>query len=107
MSAVNAGHPPFTDQRGKRERTGCPAVRLQITSLFMHASPALVAWCWRWYPDQRRLHFDTMSREQQRAYNTLTWFDLLVLSMGELQLLVPCWWCSCCCIWQPASPLLP
>lgn len=56
---------------------------LQITSLFMHISPALVCWAWRWYPDPSVVKFDKMSAEQLKAYNTASWWDIGVLSMSS------------------------
>ena len=34
------------------------------------------------YPDQSRLKFNEMTTEQQKAYNTATWWDFGVLAMG-------------------------
>ncbi len=56
---------------------------LQITSLFMHISPALVCWAWRWYPDPSVVKFDEMSAEKLKAYNTASWWDIGVLSMSS------------------------
>ena len=61
---------------------------LQITSLFMHISPALVCWAWRWYPDPTKVRFDKMSAEQLKAYNTASWWDIGVLSMGTYMIWV-------------------
>ena len=61
---------------------------LQITSLFMHISPALVCWAWRWYPDPSVVKFDQMSAEQLKAYNTASWWDIGVLSMSSYMIWV-------------------
>ncbi|DBA97222.1 TPA: hypothetical protein ACH3X1_014972 [Trebouxia sp. C0004] len=60
----------------------------KITSLFMHISPALVCWAWRWYPDPSVVKFDQMSAEQLKAYNTASWWDIGVLSMGSYMIWV-------------------
>lgn len=61
---------------------------VQITSLFMHISPALVCWAWRWYPDPTKVKFDSMSAEQLKAYNTASWWDIGVLSMSTYMIWV-------------------
>lgn len=61
---------------------------MQITSLFMHISPALVCWAWRWYPDPTKVKFDSMSAEQLKAYNTASWWDIGVLSMSTYMIWV-------------------
>ncbi len=65
-----------------------PLSVLQITSLFMHISPALVCWAWRWYPDPSVVKFDQMSAEQLKAYNTASWWDIGVLSMSSYMIWV-------------------
>ncbi len=86
---------------------------VQITSLFMHISPALVCWAWRWYPDPSLVKFDQMSAEQLKAYNTASWWDIGVLSMSSYMIWVvlyyikvgpfPSWSWACvahrCFIW--------
>ena len=63
-------------------------IAMQITSLFMHISPALVCWAWRWYPDPAKVNADKMSAEQWKAYNTASWWDIGVLSMGTYMIWV-------------------
>ena len=40
------------------------------------------------YPDQSRLKFSEMTTEQQKAYNTATWWDFGVLAMGAYMIWV-------------------
>ena len=40
------------------------------------------------YPDQSRLKFNEMTTEQQKAYNTATWWDFGVLAMGAYMIWV-------------------
>lgn len=49
----------------------------KITTLMMHASPALSAWCMRWYPQPRWTA--GMSADQLAAYNSASWFDMAIV----------------------------
>ena len=62
----------------------------------MHISPALVCWAWRWYPDPSVVKFDTMSAEQLKAYNTASWWDIGVLSMGSYMVWVVLYYIKVC-----------
>ena len=69
---------------------------MQITSLFMHISPALVCWAWKWYPDPKVVRFDKMSAEQLKAYNTASWWDIGVLSMSSYMVWVVLYYLKVC-----------
>ena len=73
---------------------------MQITSLFMHISPALVCWAWRWYPDPTKVRFDQMSAEQLKAYNTASWWDIGVLSMGTYMIWVVLYYLKVSSCWN-------
>ena len=62
----------------------------------MHISPALVCWAWRWYPDPTKVRFDKMSAEQLKAYNTASWWDIGVLSMGTYMIWVVLYYLKVC-----------
>lgn len=49
----------------------------KITTLMMHASPALSAWCMRWYP--RHEWMDGMSAEQLADWNSASWPQMALL----------------------------
>lgn len=96
---------PAVRQLSSASPSSLPAA-LQITSLFMHISPALVCWAWRWYPDPTKVRFDKMSPEQLKAYNTASWWDIGFMSMGTYMIWVvlyylkvsTCWdTLFCCC----------
>ena len=54
------------------------------------------------YPDQSRLKFDEMTREQQKAYNTATWWDFGVLAMGAYMIWVAAYYLKVKQAWQAA-----
>ncbi|KAL4448970.1 hypothetical protein ABPG77_007687 [Micractinium sp. CCAP 211/92] len=49
----------------------------KITTLMMHASPALSAWCMRWYP--RHEWTEGMSPEQLAEWNSASWPEMALL----------------------------
>ena len=54
----------------------------QLTSLFMHMSPALVGWAVHWYPNQLRVPTETWPAAQREEWYTGTFFQLVILPMG-------------------------
>ncbi|KAK9814724.1 hypothetical protein WJX72_010536 [[Myrmecia] bisecta] len=54
----------------------------KTTSLFMHISPAVVAWTTKWYPDRAHLGMDKWSQKHLADWDNATVWELAVLSMG-------------------------
>ncbi len=60
----------------------CVCVPMQITSLFQHLTPALVAWLLRWQAPQAVRGWDNMSPADREAMGQAGFMEMTVWPMG-------------------------